>query len=477
LKAQGTARSWKIPLYAKILFYLFLNVLLVSLFAYLCLTRHFGITRQELQRGIAASPLRAVAEVITKELNAHPRKEWYDVLARYRDSCDANFTLFQADGKRIVGCRFKMPPEIKDGIANFEQAHPNPSEGTLNSQGPILAETTGKYAAFWIAMPLQLKRFSDGPRYLLVRSSSGTDSPLLHDSSPWLWTAAGSILISLIFWIPIVYGITSSIRKMKEATGRIASGEFCVSVDQRRKDEIGELGASVNLMAQRLQKYVSQQRSFLGDISHELCAPLSRAQMALGNLEIRTPDENQAYLEDLSEEMSEMSSLVSELLDFSKASFTEQQSSLESVSLQELADRVRHKETEGHEGDFVCDIPADLKAMAIPHMLERALGNIIRNAIRYASEYGAITLRCTSCRDYVNLEVHDNGKGVPEDSLPYLFDPLFRLESCRTRDQGGHGLGLAIVKSCVEACSGRVSAFNRERGGFVVRIRLMRALG
>jgi two-component system sensor histidine kinase CpxA len=120
-------------------------------------------------------------------------------------------------------------------------------------------------------------------------------------------------------------------------------------------------------------------------------------------------------------------------------------------------------------------IPGTLQALAAPGLLGRAVANLIRNAVRYAGEAGPIEVRAESREGTVFLMVSDSGPGVPEETLPKLFDPFYRLDVSRSRDTGGVGLGLAIVKTCVEACGGSVMARNRAPSGLQVEITLRQA--
>ncbi len=118
--------------------------------------------------------------------------------------------------------------------------------------------------------------------------------------------------------------------------------------------------------------------------------------------------------------------------------------------------------------------PPALHARADHDLLDRALGNAVRNA-GYA---GPVTIFAASAEHApaeVRLTVFDEGPGAPQATLEKLFDPFFRPDTARTRETGGTGLGLAIVKSCVEACGGSGSASNRTRGGLAVTFRLQRA--
>ncbi len=120
------------------------------------------------------------------------------------------------------------------------------------------------------------------------------------------------------------------------------------------------------------------------------------------------------------------------------------------------------------------DIVAGVRAMARQALLERAVANLVRNALRYAGD-APVELSVARGGNAIHILVRDRGPGVPEAALPRLGEPFYRPEVSRDRDSGGSGLGLAIVKRCVEACGGGLSFRNREGGGFEAEIRLAAA--
>ena len=120
-------------------------------------------------------------------------------------------------------------------------------------------------------------------------------------------------------------------------------------------------------------------------------------------------------------------------------------------------------------------IPAELRVLADPDLLGRALGNLVRNAIRYAGEAGPITVTATRTNGHVALVVEDEGPGVPAADVDRLGEPFFRPELARTREGGGVGLGLAIVRSSIAACGGEVRFANRAPRGFRAELRLAAA--
>jgi two-component system sensor histidine kinase CpxA len=284
----------------------------------------------------------------------------------------------------------------------------------------------------------------------------------------------GAVLLSALLWVPFVRGLTRSIGELTGATERIAEGQFDIQVRARRRDELGRLGHAVNRLAGRLGGFVTGQKRFLADVAHELCSPLARLQVALGILEERADERQRNCVEDLRAEAQEMSRLANELLSLSKAGLKPADIKIIPVNVLEVVRRVTARES-GETAKFVIDVPSGLKALAEPDLLARALGNVLRNAIRYAADAGPITLTARAENELVRISAADCGPGVPLESLPKLFDPFYRVDSSRTRQTGGAGLGLTIVRSCMEACGGQVTAHNRPGGGLEVSLYLPKA--
>ena len=222
------------------------------------------------------------------------------------------------------------------------------------------------------------------------------------------------------------------------------------------------------------------QKRFLGDVAHELCAPLARLQLTLGIIEQRAVDDPQRrYAQTAMEKAAQIAGLVDQLLAFSRASLGGSSLRLQSVDVLAAArSAVQHEVGEGGaEGGGAgakirLEIPAELRAHADPDLLARALGNLLRNAIRHGGEAGPITVQAEAAANGVMILVADTGPGVPEEELPKIFDAFYRVDTSRTRETGGVGLGLSIVKMCVEACGGTVTARNRPAGGLEIVVLL-----
>lgn len=337
---------------------------------------------------------------------------------------------------------------------------------------------TSDPSRYWVLMRMGLsdiERPRPLPLTLIAVSGSIRGAGLFFDFVPWVWVGSGVLFFSVLFWFPLVRGITRYISQMTRTTEAIAEGQFDAPAQPERGDELGRLSQAIHRMASRLAGFVHGQKRFLGDIAHELCSPIARMQVALGILEERADPKQKAYVEDVREEVQNMSSLVNELLSFSKAGLRQKEIRLEAVPLGALAQRVVNREAPGAPGIKV-QIDSSLQVLAEPELLSRALANLVRNAMRYAGDAGPITVSAVADAGHVALSVADCGPGVPESALGQIFDPFFRLEASRSRETGGIGLGLSIVKTCVEASQGTVVARNRQPSGLEVEIVLQRSV-
>ncbi|MEO6740856.1 MAG: HAMP domain-containing sensor histidine kinase, partial [Chthoniobacteraceae bacterium] len=355
---------------------------------------------------------------------------------------------------------------------------PAPLPGGGPNGFPKFIVRAGEPPMYWIGVrtPLPNEGGRPGqPSSLLIVVPSLASGGLLLDVTPWLWVGAGLLACSVLLWLPLVRGITRSVRQMTGAAGQMAQGQFGTRVDTDRRDELGRLGESLNHMSGRLGEYVTGQKRFLGDIAHELCSPLARMEMALGVLEQQASEKQQGYVTDVREEVRHMSSLVNELLSFSKAGLRAKDLELRAVPLAELCGIVITREAQG-KSDITVNVDAALSVLADPDLLARAIGNVLRNAIRYAGATGPIVLSANTRGASVTFAITDSGAGVAPETLHRLFDPFYRPETARTREGGGAGLGLAIVKSCVEACGGSVAVKNAQPRGLEVTMNLRRAI-
>jgi two-component system sensor histidine kinase CpxA len=486
----------RFPLSAKILLWFFSNLLLVALAAYAFIEFEFHLGPESLLGGRAGRRIDALADLIKGEINSEPPSQWTSELARAGNLYGIQLLIVSPDGRLQAGENIELPNEV---TARLFRPRPPQPPGPLNPPpgGPDQPPPPGMGAPgdppgllpgpppgpvehrmvhtldpsrYWLLMPLiPPQALGPAPPLTLVAVSDSIGlGGLVLDFTPWVAAAGGIVIFSLLFSLPLVRGITGSIREMTGATARVAEGRFDIRVREQRSDELGLLAGSINRMAGRLAGFVNGQKRFLGDIAHELCSPLARAQMAIGILENEL---GAGRLEDLREEVQQMSDLVNELLSFSKASLAAGRIQLQSIPLHQVLARAIEREDLAPPA-VESTVPEDLLVKAEPDLLCRALSNLLRNAVKYAGEAGPVEAAAECRASEVILTISDHGPGVPEEALAQLFDPFYRVDVSRARETGGAGLGLAIVKTCIESCGGRVSCHNRTPHGLAVAITL-----
>jgi signal transduction histidine kinase len=243
----------------------------------------------------------------------------------------------------------------------------------------------------------------------------------------------------------------------------------------RTANEIGELGAAFDEMAERLQRLVEGQRELLANVSHELRTPLARLQITLGLAGEADPATVRRYLDEIGIDVAELERLVEDLLTAARL-----ETGYASVLRRErvevaaaLADAARRFER-AHPGRVLAlDVAERLPALdADPSLLGRAIDNLLDNAAKYSEARASIAMAARPDQGGLELEIRDQGIGIEEADLPRLFTPFFRSDRSRSRGSGGVGLGLALTRRIVEAHGGTIAVESRAGEGTTVRLRL-----
>lgn len=266
-----------------------------------------------------------------------------------------------------------------------------------------------------------------------------------------------SMGIALLLAIGVAYRITRPIRSLTAATEHIQAGKWGYQVNVRSRNEIGKLGNAFNQMSRHLEEQRRLRSRLVDDLSHELNTPLSLMRLELQGMVdgLQTPTE---AAEHLTQELHEVSELVSDLI-FLANQDTARSPKMEWVEINDLvANAVRRFEGSA-SGDLALQfMPCETEPLiyADTDLVQRAISNLISNAIRYMDKDGEISLTVREIGQSVEVVVKDTGEGIPSNDLPHIFERFYRVDSSRTRESGGRGLGLAIVKQIMDQHQGKV---------------------
>jgi signal transduction histidine kinase len=288
------------------------------------------------------------------------------------------------------------------------------------------------------------------------------------------------ILVGGVVCLWLARNIARPIRTLRTAAQEFSQGNLSVRVGKnselRRGDEHAELGQDFDQMAARIEQLVKAQQQLLADISHELRSPLARLSLALDLARRRLGEEVPEHRR-MEREVQRLDDLIGHLLILARLQVEPNNTQLEAVDLRELlhevADDARFEAEAAHRRVVVTgDCDATVKGSRV--LLRSAIENVVRNAVRHTPENSAVSIemkREDGSRRLV-IAVRDHGPGVPQQTLPRLFDPFFRVDEARDRDTGGVGLGLAIVRQAMLLHGGNTTAQNLPEGGLLIQMEL-----
>lgn len=300
----------------------------------------------------------------------------------------------------------------------------------------------------------------DGGTLQIARSLGESDSLLRRLRLQLLGLVAAATLVAAGLGWAIATRIARPIVRLRDAAHRIAATlDLTTPVDVGGPGEVGSLADSFSTMVGAVAHSQEQQRRLVSDASHEMRTPLTSLRSnveLLGRIDRLPVDERQDVVSEVLDDIDELSGLLAELVDL--ASDLAAAEPLERVSLAELANGVAERATRRTGRQVSVDGDAS-DVDGRPRQLERAISNLVDNAIKYSpgGENVEIAVKAGT------VTVRDRGRGMPPDDLPRVFDRFYRAVDVRT--EPGSGLGLAIVEEIVRSHAGSVFARNRDGGG------------
>ena len=357
----------------------------------------------------------------------------------------------------------RLPPSVRDVLPDW-----------LSSGHDI---AMNPWPGFYVAV--QNVTGTDGhARQLVAASSSRSRIPPRTRGKILLAVqlALSLLMIAGIGWW-VARSVSRPVEAMRVATHRMATGQFATRVDRRwsnKHDELGQLARDFNGMAERIEHLVAHDRGVLQDLSHELRSPLARLHLILDLAQHSAdPAEAAAHFQRAEREIARMDRLTAEMLALSRLEGGLPGMVREPVDLVLLArDRVAaahiDAESRGIALHLAEDGPMAVQGSGI--LLERALDNVIANAIKFSPPDGVVQIDLRHREGYAELQVRDHGPGVPDEELQLMFRPFFR--GTNAAQASGHGLGLAIVQRVMQAHQGDVMARNQQDGGLEILMRL-----
>jgi len=361
---------------------------------------------------------------------------------------------------------------------------PRPEFRLADAEGRIVADTAGppegavSRAGLEDGIPIEVDGEAVG--YLLPAEGVLDTLPLDVHQAEFLTRVRTALWIAALaaFGAALIVGgflfrsIVAPLRRLTAASRAIAQGDLSTRAPVRGRDEVAQLAAAFNRMAESLHRAEEARRNQTADIAHELRTPLTLLQ---GTLEAMVDGVYPTDRENLLAALAQVRTLTRLVEDMRLLALADAgRLRLQKVPLdlrpflQEVIEAHRHQARERGIG-LSLEAPSALPlVLADRDRLAQVMGNLLGNGLRYVPEGGHIVVRVEDRGREVAVAVADDGPGVPEGDLPHLFERFWRGDPARRRATGGSGLGLAVVRRVIEAHSGRVWAEPTPGGGLTV---------
>lgn len=289
------------------------------------------------------------------------------------------------------------------------------------------------------------------------------------------------VIVALALLIPVALWSRAhwqGLQQLSTVADEIGHGNLAARAQFKRHASIWPLAQHINQMAARIAGLIGSQRNLLHAVSHELRTPIARLEFGMELLrDAAANPQLDARIDAMQGDLAELNALVNELLSMAKLEQAAPFQPAQFVIADLLADCLAAHQHAARTLRFTTRIAPDcVSASGDRRLLARALGNLLKNAIRYAHSQVQITVTCEPAAApsgtghpkpgaILLIKVEDDGPGIAPDERERIFEPFYRIDASRDRNSGGFGLGLAIARQAVRLHGGEIRASESVLGG------------
>jgi len=306
-----------------------------------------------------------------------------------------------------------------------------------------------------------------------VEMGMGRDADLFASfraavSESLLLAASAATVAAVVVSLLVTRRVVAPVRQMMAASRRIAEGNYAERVQVRgapepdEMDELDQLAVTFNQMADKLERTEAMRRQLIGDVAHELRTPLSTIKGSVEGLMDGVLEPTEANLHQIYREADRLQRLVGDLQELSRVEAGAFELHRRAAQVKELISSAAERLAGQFDEKGVqlkIDLPAKLPGVdADPDRIGQVLLNLLGNALQYTPSGRAVEVHARQRDQVMEIEVRDEGIGIPAEHLPHIFSRFYRVDRSRSRAGGGSGIGLTIAKHLVEAHGGLIWA-------------------
>ena len=284
------------------------------------------------------------------------------------------------------------------------------------------------------------------------------------------------VLAMIVSWL-LTRKLLTPIKEVKNALSTLAKGEYGFQLTVSQRDELGKLQLDVNQLSKILEQNKDAQVRWIANISHELRTPLTVMSGEIEAIQSGIREYSEQSLESLASEIELLRYLVDDLYFLSTTEAGALRYHFKRVDVVSLLTSLFEsvKLTAQKQGiELVWQLPEELYWQLDPERFHQVMLNLLNNSLHYTDPPGRIDIQVKTEASRLVIDIHDTAPGCSAAECAKLFEPLYRLDAARTRNQNskGAGLGLAIVRNIVDAHNGTVEATPSPLGGLNITIEI-----
>lgn len=245
----------------------------------------------------------------------------------------------------------------------------------------------------------------------------------------------------------------------------VSRGNLKHRVPVKRSDELRDLAQAFNDMTDRIRAMLHTKEQLLLDVSHELRSPLTRVKVALEFM-----PEGQAR-NSISADVSEMEKMINDILETARRHHRHGDLKLQPTNLVNLLEEILPEYEKQPPGVQLDEFADPLEINIDSKQIKTVLRNILSNGIKFSdADSDPVRISVKLQPAYTVVQIIDNGIGIPQEELSFIFEPFYRVDKSRSQDTGGYGLGLSLCKTIMDAHNGKIEMASKPDEGTTVSL-------
>jgi signal transduction histidine kinase len=287
-----------------------------------------------------------------------------------------------------------------------------------------------------------------------------------------------TIVLIVVFSFIVSGTLTSPFERITKAITEVKEGYSNEPISVTSYSETVHISDAFNQLQSRMKIIDDSRKEFVSNVSHELKTPLTSMKVLADSL-ISQPEAPaelyREFMEDIATEIDRENSIITDLLSLTKMDMSKQDLNITSVNIGDLAEIIlkrlrpiaRKKDVE-----LILEETREIVADVDEVKMSLIMNNLVENAIKYNKEHGTVKVTLDADIQYFTFTVEDSGCGIPEDSLPHIYERFYRVDKSHSREIGGTGLGLAITRSAVLLHRGTITVSSQEDVGSIFTVKI-----